>query len=135
MTEHDSDPILLYIQQDDEDVDSAIGDMNFAPHPATQVALKLLDGSLVMPTKTEAFQNDQNKNRTQYSFPRVINGKPILTVHDEYLTFVFGQALQGGRRIRPLQDPKKFRVASDWMDPYEISFRVADLIYNGKLEY
>ena|ERR1019366_6651738 len=87
------------------------------------------------PIKTEAFQNDQNKNRTQYSFPRVINGKAVLTVHDQFLTFVFGQALQGGRRIRPLQDPKRFRNASDWMDPYEISFRVSDLIYNGKLEY
>lgn len=145
ITEHENDPILLYIENDGESGEGYVGDSPYhpsgvemthcGPHPATQVALKLADGSLVMPIKTEALQNDRDNNRTMYSFPRVINGKPVLSVSDQYLTFVLGEVLNGGRRIRPLQDPKKFRVASDWMDPYEISFRVTGLIYNGKLEY
>jgi hypothetical protein len=145
MTERENDPILLYIENDGENVESYTRESNIhpsgvamghhTPHPAAQMALKLPDGTLVMPIKTEALQDDVDKNRIMYSFPRVINGKPVLSVNDQYLTFVFGQALNGGRRIRPLQDPKKFRVATDWMDPYEISFRVTGLVYNGKLEY
>jgi hypothetical protein len=145
LTEHEDDPILLYIENDGANEESYTRASNIhpsgwamghhTPHPATQVALKLSDGTLVMPIKTEALQDDVDKNRIMYSFPRVINGKPVLSMNDQYLTFVFGQALNGGGRIRPLQVPKKFRIGSNWMDPYEISFRVRDLIYNGKLEY
>jgi hypothetical protein len=145
MIEHENDPILLYIENDGGNVESYTRESNIhpsgwemghhTPHPAAQMALKLPDGTLVMPIKTEALQDDTDKNRIMYSFPRIINGKPVLSVNDQYLTFLFGQALNGGGRIRPLQNPKKFRVASDWMDPYQVSFQVKDLIYDGKLEY
>jgi hypothetical protein len=145
MTEDENDPILLYIENDGANEESYTRASNIhpsgvamghhTPHPATQVALKLQDGMLVMPIKTEALQDDTDKNRIMYSFPRVVNGKRVLSVNDQYLTFFFGQALNGGRRIRPVQDPRKFRIASNWMDPDEISFRVKDLVYDGKLEY
>jgi len=140
MTENENDPIVLYVQHDSEntdvyDFDTGWGTLHYNPAPATEVALQLADGTLVMPIKTEAIQNDTDRNRTMYSFPRVVNGKPVLTLNDQSLNFVIGQALTGGGRIRPLQDPKKFSIASAWVGPDGISFRTADLVYNGKLEF
>ena len=138
--ENESDPILLYIQHNStneevNDFDTGPGTLHYNPAPATQVAMKLGDGTLVMPIKTEALENNTDRNRTMYSFPRVINGTSVLTANDRYLEFVLGPSLEGGKRIRPLQDPKKFQVASAWLGPNGISFITDNLMYNGKLEY
>jgi hypothetical protein len=146
VSESGNDPVLLYIAHsatyDDEGEN--------APYPPQQAALELTDGTFVMPTKTEALQDDQDANRIVYSFPRVVNGKPVLMPADQKLNFVFGKPLVRAGHIRPPQDPQKFKIheykfssvpgtkqkmlRSDGLMT-RFSFRTADLIYNGKLEY
>ena len=135
MTENESDPIVLYV----EHYGRSLGFGQHNPiareneNPAREAALRLSDGTLVMPIKTEALQDDSDANRFEYSFPRLINGTPSVTLSGETLTFVFGRALAGGGRLRPLQNAKKFHVATR-VNAFAF-FRVADLAYNGRLEY
>jgi hypothetical protein len=130
MLETENDPILLYIEHD---VTYSGREGNGSVNSPQQTALELSDGTLVMPIKTEALEFE-GESKIVYSFPRVINGKPVLTADDQNLKFVFGKSLVAGRRILPLQDPKKFRIAKDPND-VRLSFRSAELMYNGKLEY
>ena len=140
MTESDS--ILLYVEHD------GVGDI--APDPAQQTALKLANGTLVMPTKTESMQYDGDKDRILYSFPRVVNGESVLTANDQKLNFVFGKPLVRAGHILPRQDPQKFKIHEYKLVPGStkgqkvllndgllngISFAAAELMYNGKLEY
>jgi hypothetical protein len=141
MSENASDPILLYIEHDGQnnetvDVGSGISMSHTRPSPAREVALKLTDGTLVMPIKTEAIQNDEDQNKYLYSFPRTIVGKPVLSADDQALNFVFGRTLEGGKRIRPIQYPNKFRALVGEREIHKgVSFLTVDLMYNGKLEY
>jgi hypothetical protein len=145
MSEKADDPIRLYVEHDgkNEDVYEGQTDENpsgwrnghYNPAPPQEAALKLSNGALVMPIKTVALQDDVDKNRFVYWFPRIINGKSAISSNDALITFVFGKNLEGGRRIRPLQNLKKFQATSPWIGPYQISFRTAGLTYNGKLEY
>lgn len=143
--ENESDPVLLYVEH------SATYDgLSEFVEPPQEAALELSDGTFVMPTKTEALQADQDANRVVYSFPRAVNGKSVLTWADSKLNFVFGKPLERAGHIMPLQDPQKFKIheykfgsvpgskqkmlRSDGMMT-RFSFRTADLIDNGKLEY
>jgi hypothetical protein len=145
MTEKPDDPIRLYVEHDgkNEDVYEGQTDENpsgwrnshYNPAPPQEAALKLSDGTLVMPIKTVALQDDTDKNRFVYWFPRIINGKPAISSKDAQITFVFGKKLEGGRRIRPLQSAKNFRATSPWIGPYQVLFQPPGLNYNGKLEF
>jgi hypothetical protein len=142
MNESENDSILLYVEHD------GIGDI--APDQAQQTALELTDGTLVMPSKTESLQYDADKDRILYSFPRVINGQPVLTANDQKLNFVFGKPLVRAGRVLPLQNPQSFKIHEYKLVPgpakgqkvllndgllTSISFRAAELMHNGKLEY
>jgi hypothetical protein len=129
MLESENDPILLYIEHDITYYARGSDSVS----PPQQAALELSDGTLVMPIKTEALEFE-GESKIVHSFPRVINGKSVLTGDDRNLKFVFGKPLAAGGRILPLQDPKKFRIAKDPSD-VRLSFRAADLMYNGRLEY
>jgi hypothetical protein len=135
MAENESDPIVLYVEHYGRSL--GFGPHTARqfdnPHPAQEAALRLLDGTLVMPIKTEALEDDSDGSKFEYSFPRLINGTPVVTASGETLTFVFGKTLEGGGRVRPLQNPKKFHVARGVN--VAVFFRVAGLTYNGKLEY
>lgn len=130
MPESENDPILLYVEHD---ITYYNREGSGSVNPPQQAALELSDGTLVMPIKTEALEFE-GESKIVYSFPRVINGKPALASDDQSLSFVFGNPLTPGRRILPLQDPKKFRIAKDPHD-VRLSFRAADLTYSGRLEY
>lgn len=130
MLESENDPILLYIEHD---VAYSGREGHESVSSPQQAAFELTDGTLVMPVKTEALGWVDNI-KILYSFPRVINGKPALAGDDQNLKFVFGKPLAAGGRILPLQDPKKFRIAK-YPNDVRLSFRAADLMYNGKLEY
>ena len=144
-SEKPDDPIRLYVEHDskNEDVYEGQTDENpsgwrnahYNPAPPQEAALELSNGTLVMPIKTVALQDDTDKNRFVYWFPRIINGKPMISSIDGQISFVFGKRLEGGRRIRPLQNAKKFHATSPWLGPYQVSFQLAGLTYNGKLEY
>jgi len=134
MTENENNPIVLYaendaVNEDYFDFDYGPSTRHTNPAQPTQVALQLADGSLIMPIKTEALQDDTDKNRFVYSFPRITNGMPVLTANSSKLRFVFGKRMEGGRRIRALQDPKKFKANGG------CSFPINELMYKGKLEY
>lgn len=145
MAEKPDDPIRLYVEHDGKNEDVYEGQTNenpsgwtnghYNPAPAQEAALQLPDGTLIMPIKTIALQDDTDKNRLVYWFPRIINGKPVISSNDAQLNFVFGKQLEGGRRIRPLQNAKKFHATMPWIGPYQVSFQLAGLTYNGKLEY
>ena len=107
-----------------------------SPLPAREVAMRLPDGALVMPVKTEALQNDTGSNKFLYSFPRTISGKSALNVNDASLKFVFGRELPGGGRERPLQNAKRFRIANSSQESLpNVVFPIAELMYNGELTY
>jgi hypothetical protein len=136
MAESENDPILLYVEHDvsysgrhgnAESVDSS-----------QQAALELADGTLVMPIKTESL-GWVDAIKILYSFPRAINGKPVLTRDDQKLNFVFGAKLAAGGRILPLQDPTKFQINNAKLVDMRLLQRVwflpAGLTYDSKLEY
>jgi hypothetical protein len=146
IVESESDPVLLFVEHDATYDDFG----EIAADPPQQAALELRNGTLVMPTKTEALQDDQDGNRIVYSFPRVIDGDHVLATGDQNLRFVFGKPLVPGGRIRPLQNPRKFKIhelkfvsvpGTKQKLPLadgqltRISFPTAGLMYNGKLEY
>jgi hypothetical protein len=153
ITEGETDPVLLYVESDGHWYCAFAGEPSAfrsctdrngisrnatygSPSRAREVALQLADGTLVMPIKTEAVQDDTEKKRFVYSFPRLIDGKPALAANDTGRTFIFGRILEGGGRVRPLQNAKKFRVAdTSGAIPKRISFPTAGLMYNGKLAY
>lgn len=136
MAESENDPILLYVAHDTSY--STRRDDPGSIDPAQQAAIELADGTLVMPTKTEAL-GWIDEIETVYSFPRVINGNRVLERGDQKLKFVFGAKLPAGGRILPLQDPSKFQINSaklvDMRLLQQVWFFAAGLTYNGKLEY
>lgn len=106
------------------------------PDPGRRAALKLGDGTLVMPTETTTLKENIYENEYLYAFSRVINGKPVLTTNDAEIVFVFGDVLPPAdrqNRIAP-QRVEDFHVAPD---PYGYGYRfhIRDLMYKGKLEY
>jgi hypothetical protein len=135
MVESENDPVLLYVEHDV----SYSGGKNGSVDPSQQAALELADGTLVMPTKTEALE--YNTHQAVYSFPRVINGEPVLAAGDQKLSFVFGKPLPlaSGSRILPLQDPSKFQMNDAKLADMRLLQRIwylpAEMMYNGKLEY
>lgn len=135
MTSNPNDPIVLYV----EHYGKSLGFGGHLPeereneYPAQEAALKLLDGTLIMPIKTEALQDDSDSNRFAYYFPRIISGQTVVDLSGKTLTFVFGRVLVGGGRVRPVQDAKKFRVATGLNSA--VFFDVAGLTHDGRLEY
>jgi hypothetical protein len=135
MTSNPSDPIVLYV----EHYGKSLG---FGPHrpedreneyPAQEAALKLRDGTLIMPIKTEALQDDSDTNRFAYYFPRAISGQAVVDLSGKTLTFVFGRVLVGGGRVRPVQDAEKFHGTNGLNSA--VFFDVVGLTYNGRMEY
>jgi hypothetical protein len=105
--ENESDPILLYVEHDTSF--STRRDDSGSIDPAQQAAIELADGTLIMPIKTEAL-GWIDEIKMVYSFPRVINGKPVLSGKDQQLNFVFGAKLPAGGYVLPLQNPVKFQI-------------------------
>jgi hypothetical protein len=136
MTETVSDPILLYVEHD-ATYSGREGNLG-SVDPPQQAAIELADGTLLMPTKTEALEYG-DKNKIVYSFSRVINGQPLLQARYQKLNFVFGKPLAATGRILPLQDPSKFQIndakLADMRFLQRVWFATEGLMYGGKLEY
>jgi hypothetical protein len=105
--------------------------------PARQAALRLSDGTLVMPIQTSATLvagNPDNSNVTEYTFPRLVNEKPLFSATDKIFLIVYGERLQFNKKhmqLGPLS-PADFHIY-----PYAVqtSFPITSLMYKGKLEY
>lgn len=120
-------------------VDIAFGSENDAPavngymdskaEVPRQVALKLPNGSLVLPTQTIVLKNKEFENECQYIFPRNVDGKPLITAVDQYLVVVMGAPLVIDRKTR-LVTQQPFQTLAT-----AAQFPIPSLMYKGKLEY
>lgn len=145
MAETDSRPVQIYF-----------GSTYFAPlatrpghppgvggaPPPTQLALRLSDGTLVMPTEIDLFsgttQDPSPGWALMYTFPRNVNGRALYSPEEKKISIVLGDTLQfkfDKKHIRMgAQDPKNFHLLTiKGVD--SIDFLIADMIYKGKLEY
>jgi hypothetical protein len=106
----------------------------YAPETAAQIALRLGDGTLILPTQITVLYPpsgvDVFGNDTEYFFPRKVGGKLLYSPSDSFLTIVLGAPLIVDKKTRKVEQ-QEFRVVLDNYD----SFKISDLMYKGKLEY
>jgi hypothetical protein len=100
--------------------------------PPTQAALRLSNGALIQPTDTSILGKiSAYGNGTQYWFPRNISGKPLLSPTDSSVTIELG---------RPIFSYNKNTGKADQPGAFQDSgtgftFKIAGMMYGGKLEY
>jgi hypothetical protein len=97
--------------------------------PVKQAVLRLADGTLIQPTEAAVVHMDSPRKEVQFSFPRTIGGKPLLSPSDSSLTIELGAPL--------LLDSKTHRiVVRAFQDSGKgYALKIADMMYKGKLEY
>ncbi len=101
--------------------------------PATQVALRVPDGALIQPTETTLLVNSGGYgNETQYSFPRTVGGRPLLSPTASSLVIQLGAPLwvYDAKTNKYIRQEGPFRSSGT-----SITFKISDLMYKGKLEY
>ena len=141
---YDLDPIdqvLVYIDNVSTDVpptQSGGGELEggifSTPAPARQAALRLPDGTLVLPTETNKVKYTPDtlnsaQNQFEYVFPRMVSGKAIFSPHDSLLTVELGAPLVFDKKTHKV-------VQEDFRDSGKrYTFKISDLMYKGKLEY
>jgi hypothetical protein len=109
-------------------------DVQFSPG-ADQVALRRSDGSLVLPTEiTVSVDNsfDTRGTKTEYIFPRAIDGRPLYAANATNLVIELGIPLIVDKKTHKAEE-KSFQPWGTWGSSY--SFKISDLVYKGKLEY
>jgi hypothetical protein len=102
--------------------------------PARQVALRLSNDAIVMPTKIDRLGgliDDPIGNMTEYTFPRTVAGKSFLNTDESSLVFVFGGKLPNSKIVLPLT-LEEFRAGEN---AGGCSFSIESLMYRGKPEY
>ncbi len=137
---HDLDPsdkVLVYIENTSSSTlppAGSVSPMYQAPaSPATQVALRVSDGPLIQPIETAALKIKGDAaygNETEYSFPRTVSGKPLLTPSDSTLVVELGGWLLFNKVSGEVDQQLPFRDSGQ-----RYTFKVPDMIYKGKLEY
>jgi len=107
---------------------------NMGPFPPTQIALRLSDGTFVLPTQANKLENNSHsltpfQNQFEYIFPRTVGGKPLYSPTDSFLVIELGAPL--------LEDPKSHElIPQDFRDSGErCKFKISDMVYKGRLEY
>jgi hypothetical protein len=158
LTASDDTPILLYVDHYRYDPlpkegSRAVG-REPGPDPGRRVAIKLSNGTLVTPTETTQLKVDNTvwENAYLYAFPRIMDGTRAFTTADNEIFFVFGEPLPMADkegRIAPQRaedfhawtqeleekDVKTKRVLKTIQVPRGYMFKIADMMYKGKLEY
>jgi|HubBroStandDraft_6_1064221.scaffolds.fasta_scaffold304245_2 hypothetical protein len=108
--------------------------------PLTQIALRLADGSLVMPSETNWVEGETKNTTTgwgvEYVFPRNVNGKPLYSPNDKEISIVFGNFLgfnfDKNHKHMGALNPRDFHLDAG---AGSIDFPITDMMYKGKLEY
>lgn len=136
---HDLDPsdrILVYFANDTFEFESTppgrLSSFDTAPL-ATQAALKLSDGTLIQPINTASLgKASAYGNETQYSFPRTIGGRPLISSTDATLTIELGANL-----VIYNKETKKYEYRQGGFQDSGTGniFKLGDMMYKGKLEY
>jgi len=133
---HDLDPadqVLLYIDNSSTDTPAPEPSVS-SPPLARQVVLRLADGTLVLPTETNKVKYTPDtlnspQNQFEYVFPRTVGGKPLFSPGDECLVIELGAPLVFDKKTHNV-------VREDFRDSGKrYTFKIADLMYKGKLEY
>jgi hypothetical protein len=106
----------------------------YDPHPPTQAALSLSDGTLLQPSQTNvsppSVGMDLSMNRLEYIFPRTVSGKPLYSTRDSLLAICLGAPLILDKKTGAILGHTDFRNSRK---AYE--FKIADLMYKGNVEY
>jgi hypothetical protein len=110
------------------------GQVSLPSLPASQMAIKLSDGRLVMPIEINASDHYGDYGVVEYIFPRTIDGRPLYTERDKIFMLVLGDILLpyrsgGNKKLGPLSE-KDFHLGHGGY-----YFPIATLMYKGKLEY
>ncbi|HEV3219014.1 MAG TPA: hypothetical protein VGZ48_04540 [Candidatus Acidoferrales bacterium] len=112
--------------------DGRVPGMSASPPRPTQVALLLSDGTVVQSVAIKDLGEKGPGNETQYSFPRTIGGKPLLSPADSAFRVELGAPLW----IYNKETRKYERLQGPFQDSGKgYAFKVADMMYKGKLEY
>ena len=98
--------------------------------PATQVALRLADGTLIQPTAATVVGMWVYENEIQYSFPRTVNNIPVPSPGEPSLVFELGADLRIKLKSGNFDQPLPFLDSGR-----SITFKLSDMMYKGKLEY
>jgi hypothetical protein len=133
--------VVVVISNSSTEPPSAAGNPNargrestlFGPKPPRRAALQLSNKTLVLPTEINKVNYsstaiNEYMNQFEYIFPRTIGGKPLYTADDSVVWFQLGDPLNVDQKTGGVQQ-QSFRRDS------EVSFKITDLIYKGKIEY
>jgi hypothetical protein len=141
--ETDDDPILYFLGNGAHVDPVPTGELYPPVEPAIEppaIALQLSDGTLVMPSQITVLHYDLSEKDYQFTFPRRINGRPVVAASDKYLSFATGERLppipitkkQGPMNLGPMKR-EDFHLVP--LSKNEKPFSIASLMYKGKLEY
>jgi hypothetical protein len=137
---HDLDPtdqILIYFANNTFEFESTppgrLSSPGSTAPQATQAALKLSDGTLVQPIESTVLKSYGGYgNETQYTFPRTVGGRPLISSTESILTIELGANL-----VIYNKDTKKYEYRQGGFQDSGTgyTFKIADMMYRGKLEY
>jgi hypothetical protein len=107
-----------------------------APVPATQIALRISNGTLVLPIRTNKVNHastqlefDAIHNQFEYVFPRTVDGKPLFSPSDSSFIISLGATLVVDKKTGKVER-QDFQSSGP-----NFIFSISDLMYKGKLEY
>jgi hypothetical protein len=109
--------------------DSSSGYVDKHADPSRQTALKLSNGSLILPIQTTVLKTGDFLNECQYVFPRIAEGKPVIAPTDSTFVIMFGAPLVIDKKTKQVV-PQPFQSAA-----LGSSFKISEMTYKGKLEY
>jgi hypothetical protein len=137
---HDLDPIdqvkVYIVNYSDEPppLNPVATDRIFGPTPARQAALRLRNGTLVLPLQIYPVKYantiiNEFTNQYEYTFPRTVAGKPLYSVNDSFLIVELGAPLVLDKKTHLPKSPNFVPSGKLYI------FKISDLMYKGKLEY
>ncbi len=139
------DSILFYTGEEVHPYIPPSGELYPAILPAVEshaIALRLPDGTLIMPSRMTILHYDTYKKDYLFAFPRKTDGKPVVGPGDQNLTIVEGQehlahpnlGLLGPVDLGPMKK-EDFHQVPDTKYVHPTNYSIASLMYKGKPEY
>jgi hypothetical protein len=130
----DRDVVVEIINSSVNDAPAGNSNSGYVDHKADvprQVALKLPDGSLLLPTQTRVVKSGEFRNECEFVFPRIVKGRSLISANDSELAIMFGAPLAIDKKTKQVV-PEAFQPV---MPEPGTFFTISTLMYKGKLEY
>jgi len=138
----DSGPIVIDVGSVTDEPEPPEGsgrrDVVRGPDPPTELAVKLANGSLILPTRVTLLKKELFSVETEYVFPRQLDGKSLFGPEDGVIWIARGFTLRVPKGKPPIQlQQKGFGALGHPMSLDEpwYTFPFNRLVYKGKLEY